>query len=143
MQSGRKQGHHDVALLGLRNYDLLWIYQNVRKGIAYSAFEHFQRNTALATEALAALAGIPRRTLARRKEQGRFEPDESDRLVRFAKLFGRALELFEGDADAAREWLTTPQRGLGGIAPVELGKTDIGVNEVENLIGRLEYGIPT
>ncbi len=143
IQPGRKRGHHYVALLGLRNYDLLSIYQSVRKGIPYSAFEHFQRNTALATDTLAALAGIPMRTLARRKEHGRFEPDESDRLVRFARLFGRALELFEGDADAAREWLTTPQRGLGGIVPLELGKTDIGVNEVENLIGRLEYGIPT
>jgi putative toxin-antitoxin system antitoxin component (TIGR02293 family) len=143
IQMGRKRGHHYVALLGLRNYDLIWIYQSVRKGIPYSAFEHFQRNTALTTDALAEWAGIPKRTLARRKEQGRFEPEESDRLVRFSRVFGRALELFEGDADAAREWLTTPQRGLGGIVPLELGKTDIGVHEVENLIGRLEYGIPT
>jgi putative toxin-antitoxin system antitoxin component (TIGR02293 family) len=143
MQAGRRRGHDYVALLGLRNYDLLWIYTSVRKGIPYSAFEHMQRNTAFATDALAELANIPKRTLARRKEQGRFDPDESDRLVRFSRLFGRALELFEGDPDAAREWLSSPQRGLGGIAPLELGKTDIGVNEVENLIGRLEYGIPT
>ncbi len=142
VRAGPKRGHHYVALLGLRNYDLVSIYQSVRKGIPYSAFEHFQRNTALATDMVAALAGIPKRTLARRKEQGRFEPDESDRLVRLARLFGRALDLFESDADAAREWLTTPQRGLGNVVPLELGKTDIGATEVENLIGRLEYGIP-
>src|SRR5262249_46289527 len=107
------------------------------------AFEHFQRNTALSTDALASLTNIPKRTLARRREQGRFEPDESDRLVRFARVFGRALELFEGDTDAARTWLLSPQQALGGIVPLELARTDIGVNEVENLIGRIEYGIPT
>ena len=69
-------------------------------------------------------------------------PRESDRLGRLARLFGRAHDLFEGDADAAREWLTTPQRALGNIVPLELGKTDIGATEVEILIGRLEYGIP-
>jgi putative toxin-antitoxin system antitoxin component (TIGR02293 family) len=143
IRSGRKRGHHYVALLGLRRYDPLWIYTSVRKGIPYSAFEHFQRNTSLTTDTLAALTNIPKRTLARRKEQGRFEPDESDRLVRFSRIFGRALELFEGDADAAREWLSSPQQSLGGITPFELGKTDIGVNEVEHVIGRIEYGIPT
>jgi putative toxin-antitoxin system antitoxin component (TIGR02293 family) len=67
---------------------------------------------------------------------------ESDRLVRLARLFGRALDLFESDAGAAREWLTTPQRALGNVVPLEVGKTDIGATKVQNLIGRLEYGIP-
>jgi putative toxin-antitoxin system antitoxin component (TIGR02293 family) len=67
---------------------------------------------------------------------------EPDRLIRLAGLFGRALDLFEGDAGAAREWLTTPQRALRYVAPLELGTTDIGATEVENLIGRPEYGIP-
>ena len=70
-------------------------------------------------------------------------PEESDRLLRVSRVFGRALELFEGDRDAAATWLTSPQRALGGLVPFELAKTDVGAQEVERLVGRLEHGIPT
>ena len=87
------------------------------------------------------LVDIPRRTLARRKREGVFPPDESDRLFRAARLFARALELFDGNRDAASEWLTTAQPALGGSAPITLARTDFGTREVERLIGRLEHGV--
>jgi putative toxin-antitoxin system antitoxin component (TIGR02293 family) len=68
--------------------------------------------------------------------------EESDRLVRIARLFGRALDLFDGNVDAARTWLATQQPALGDLAPLELAKTDVGTIEVERLIGRLELGLP-
>ena len=88
------------------------------------------------------LVQLPARTLARRKAAGRLEREESDRLLRASRVFGRALELFEGDADAAREWLLDRQPLLGGLVPLELATTDVGAAEVERLIGRLEHGIP-
>ena len=142
LNRGRAQGLFYAALLGLRTYDALRIFASVRKGLAYSAFEHLQRNTAIPAAAFAELTGIPQRTLTRRKEQGKLEPEESDRLLRVARVFGRALQLFEGNVDAARTWLTTRQPALGRLTPLELAKTDVGTNEVENLIGRLEFGIP-
>jgi putative toxin-antitoxin system antitoxin component (TIGR02293 family) len=115
----------------------------VRKGLAYAVLLRLQRNTSLPLAVLADLVQIPPRTLARRKQEGRFDADESDRLVRAARVFGRALELFEGDARGAREWLSRAQGALGGLVPLDLAKTDVGAHEVENLIGRLEHGIPT
>ena len=56
-------------------------------------------------------------------------------------VFGRALELFEGDARVAERWLSSPKRALGGAVPYELAKTEAGVREVEGLIGRLEHGV--
>jgi uncharacterized protein (DUF2384 family) len=53
------------------------------------------------------------------------------------------MELFEGDGDAARSWLTARQPALGGMAPLEFAGTDVGAGEVESLIGRLEHGIPS
>lgn len=141
IRSGRREAHAYVALLGFRTYDALKIYADVRKGFSYAAFEHFQRNASLSAVALAELAQIPARTLARRKEQGRLGPEESDRLVRFARVFARALELFEGRAEIARDWLSAPQRALGGATPLALAATDVGASEVQNLIGRLEHGI--
>ncbi len=115
----------------------------MEKGLAFQALERFQKNTGLSTIDLAQVVAIKMRTLHRRKERGRLEPDESDRLLRVSRVFGKALELFEGDADAARQWLSTPVSALGGKRPMVLAKTDLGAREVEALIDRLEHGVLT
>ncbi len=143
LKSGDKLQYLYVALLGLRNYEPLKIYDRVRAGLSFSAFIRFQRNTSLESDDLAALIQLPARTLARRRAAGSLEPDESDRLLRASRVFGRALELFEGDSEAAREWLLDRQPLLGGLVPLELATTDVGALEVERLIGRLEHGIPS
>lgn len=143
LKAGHKAQYFYVALLGLRNYDPLKIYAHVRMGFSFAALERFQRNTSLESGELAALVQLPPRTLARRKAAGRLEPDESDRLLRASRVFGHALELFEGDSEAAREWLLNKQPLLGGLIPLELATTDVGALEVERLIGRLEHGIPS
>ena len=134
--------HFYVALLGLRDYRPFRIYLQLQKGLGYTAFERFQRNTGLAAGAIAELIQLPARTLARRKEAGRLEPDESDRLARAARVFSRALSLFEGDPAAARHWLLSRQPLLGNRVPLELAGTDVGAAEVEHLVGRIEHGIP-
>ena len=101
----------------------------------------FSFRSAVSAGELATLVSIPARTLARRETTGRLEPEESDRLLRLSRVFGRALELFEGDAPAAREWLATPQRALGDERPMVLARTDVGAREVEALVERLEHGI--
>ena len=73
---------------------------------------------------------------------GRLQPEESDRLLRASRVFGRALELFEGDPEAARRWLDTPQAAIGGARPFDTIRTDIGAREVEFVIDRLEQGLP-
>ena len=141
--AGRSRPEHFyVALLGLRTYQPIRIYAQLQKGLGYTAFERFQRNTGLSAAALAELIQLPARTLARRKEAGRLLPDESDRLMRAARVFGRALELFEGEPEAARHWLTSKQPLLGNLVPLDLSSTDLGARAVEQLVGRLGHGIP-
>ena len=113
----------------------------MREGFSYSALERFRRTAALSAVAVAELLQIPPRTFHRRKEEGRLRPDESDRLLRFSRLFGKTLELFEGDVDAARAWLSSPLAALGGARPIELAQTEPGTGDVDDLIGRLEHGI--
>ena len=66
----------------------------------------------------------------------------SDRVVRFAKLMGKAVKVF-GNLDDARQWLSSPQFGLGGAVPLDYAKSELGAREVENLLGRIEYGVYT
>jgi putative toxin-antitoxin system antitoxin component (TIGR02293 family) len=130
-----------VVLLGLSIFDTADLVSAIEKGFRYQTFERFRRNIALPVETIMALVSIPRRTLTRRKLEGRFAPDESDRLVRASRVYSKALQLFDGDSTAASRWLTTPQRGLGDAAPAALSSTDVGAREVERLIDRLEHGV--
>ncbi len=83
---------------------------------------------------------MSRATLHRRKNQGKIDKGESERLVRYQRLLKKAEDVF-GDASNAREWLTQKQAGLGNAVPLEFAKTEIGAREVENLLGRIEYGV--
>ena len=46
-----------------------------------------------------------------------------------------------GNKDDAWNWLQSPVRGLGNVAPVDLIATETGALEVTDLIGRLEHGV--
>ena len=141
LHDGFPGAHGYVLLLGLDTFDLPDLLVALAKGFGYRAFERLQRNTGLPVDTLLTLVGLPRRTLTRRKAEGRFLPEESDRLLRASRLVARALELFEGDLPAAMDWLTAAQPALGGAAPLALGSTDVGAREVERLILRLEHGV--
>jgi putative toxin-antitoxin system antitoxin component (TIGR02293 family) len=141
LRRGAPGPHAHVILLGLETFDPVDLLRAVKKGLSYRAFERFRRNTSLSFERVTNLIDIPRRTMTRRKREGRFLPDESDRLLRASRLFAKALELFDGDRDAATEWLTTAQPALGGAVPLDLATSELGALEVGRLIGRLEHGV--
>lgn len=130
-----------TVLLGLRKTGALSLATAVRNGLAYRALDRFSRETELPLGALGELIQIPSRTLVRRKTEGRLHPEESDRLLRVSRIFGLAIDLFEGDRALALHWLSSAQHALGDETPMALIQTDVGAREVESLIGRLEHGI--
>ena len=116
-------------------------HSNKPPGFSYDAFEQLRENAGLSADDVAAWLQLAPRTLTRRKQQRSFAPDESDRILRAARVLRRAIELFDGDREAAAEWLKTPQRALAGIAPLDVARTEVGARDVENLIGRIEHGV--
>jgi putative toxin-antitoxin system antitoxin component (TIGR02293 family) len=135
--------HYYAVLLGLQNYELVQLMERVERGLSYNALERFQRNIAWSYVDVLDWLQISPRTLTRRRKQGRLTPEESDRLLRASRIFAKAVGLFEGDPHAAADWLSSPQRALGGAIPVDFAKTEIGSREVESLIERLEEGVFT
>jgi putative toxin-antitoxin system antitoxin component (TIGR02293 family) len=136
-------GNYYVFLLGLRVRETPELLKRIKEGLHYRSWENFIRNTDLRKEDAVRFVQISPRTLARRKEEGRLHSDESDRLMRAARIFVQTLDLFEGDFESARRWLAAPQPALGGSTPIEYASMEVGAREVEELIGRLEHGIPS
>jgi len=140
--NGHPPGPYDYAmLLGLKDLSWMSLVANIERGFPYSALQHLQRNTGIAPEALSRWIRMAPRTLARRRSQGRFTPEESDRLLRAARVFACVLEMFRGDRAEARGWLFDKPRAFGGATPIEISRTELGASEVEHLIGRIRHGV--
>jgi putative toxin-antitoxin system antitoxin component (TIGR02293 family) len=136
--SGVGPGAHGyVTLLGLMTFDLPDLLRSVEGGLAVRTFDQFVESTGLTPERASEFADISRRTLGTRREEGRFSRDESDRLVRAARIFGGAMTLFKGDRVTAAAWLASGQPTLGGSVPIDLARTDLGAREVERALGQL------
>jgi putative toxin-antitoxin system antitoxin component (TIGR02293 family) len=112
----------------------------IREGLPFAEFHALIELLALPEEELGRLIGISPATLSRRKKDGRLGTPESERIVRFARLFGMAMEVL-GSENAAREWLKTPNPGTVGESPLSYADTELGAREVENVLGRLDHGV--
>lgn len=140
LKHGSPGPHAYTVLLGLEYFDLPNVLGAVEKGFPFKSFERLMRNMDIPSDRLAEIVGIPRRTLARRKIEKRFTSDESERLLRGARVFAKTLHLFDGERDAAVEWLLTLERALGK-APADLIQTEVGARDVERVIGALQHGV--
>jgi putative toxin-antitoxin system antitoxin component (TIGR02293 family) len=127
--------------LGLTAANPAELIRQLERGFSFKTMEALESRSGVALSQLATVIGIPGRTLARRRVSRRLTPEESERLLRISSVFEAAVDLFEGDAAAAVNWLNTPRKALGDRTPLAYARTEPGAREVENLIGRLEHGI--
>jgi putative toxin-antitoxin system antitoxin component (TIGR02293 family) len=109
-------------------------------GLPVWELNELQATLAVPMDKLGPMLGISKATLQRRKNEGRLDQAESDRVLRYARLMGKAVAVFESE-ESARQWLNSPQFGLGGAVPLQYAETEVGAREVENLLGRIEYGV--
>lgn len=117
------------------------LVEQIQAGLAVGELQELQANLGLPAEQLAGLLGISRATLHRLLGgPGPLSPSVSDRMIRVARLVGQAIEVFE-DEDIAKQWLNSAQIGLGGAVPLDYAQTEVGAREVENLLGRIEFGV--
>jgi putative toxin-antitoxin system antitoxin component (TIGR02293 family) len=113
----------------------------VREGLPVKALFLLAERLDLRQAEISEKIGIPQRTLTRRITQhSRLTPAESDRTVRLAQVYSTAAETL-GDGDKAAAWLKTPNRALRGGRPLDQLDTDPGVREVEDVLGRIAYGV--
>jgi putative toxin-antitoxin system antitoxin component (TIGR02293 family) len=113
----------------------------IRKGLPSGSLIVLGEKLELKNAALSETLGIPQRTLTRRMSRhSRLTVAESDRTVRLARVYATAVEMI-GNAGKAAEWLRTPNRALGGQVPIDQLDTDLGAREVENILGRIAYGV--
>jgi len=113
----------------------------VQQGLPWHEAEFVAGELGITLAEFADLLGISQPTFFRRRKQKRFSVAESDHIMRFARLWSLALDVFE-NPEGARDWLKAPALGLGGRIPLQGARTETGAREVEILLQRIDYGVP-
>lgn len=95
----------------------------------------------LSQEALARLLGVSARTVSR-WECGISElnPLAVKELRRWLRVLERLQEVFK--PSALPRWFNQPNEALGGRTPFEVACVPDGEEELLDLLGRIEWGIP-
>jgi putative toxin-antitoxin system antitoxin component (TIGR02293 family) len=89
---------------------------------------------------LAKALSVTRATLINKKKGERFGAGLSEKIVGMADLYSYGFEVFE-DKERFNQWMSKPNKALGGQIPYDLIDNQFGREEVRNLIGRIDYGI--
>jgi putative toxin-antitoxin system antitoxin component (TIGR02293 family) len=114
--------------------------ERVREGLPFAALSAVMEQYGISRDVLCDLLHLSPRNFLRRRDQKRLSPDESDRVYRLARVIAHANRVFE-DPDESADWIQTPNASLGKQQPLTLLDTDIGVQEVDQVLGRIEHGI--
>lgn len=84
---------------------------------------------------------VPRSTLVRRQKEGSpLSVEESQKAERVARVFSFAVEVW-GDEKGAREFMKKSHPMLDNRTPFEASLNELGARQVEQILGRLMFGI--
>ena len=130
----------DLKLVGFKSSNVMEQIAELKKGLPAGMVDALARELEVSRKELARIAGVAERTLIRKVQDGRLTTDQSERMARIARLLIRAIEVLDGNEQALR-WLKAPRPQLGGKAPLDFADTELGCQEVVNLLGRIEHGV--
>jgi putative toxin-antitoxin system antitoxin component (TIGR02293 family) len=115
-------------------------WREIERGLPLSTLEEFSTYSGIAVKDFLEVV-IPARTLKhRRQKKESLNLDESDRLVRVARLYELAVKVF-GDPDKARRWLTKPKMRFDERTPLSMMHTGLGGQGVEEMLYQIDEGV--
>lgn len=133
-------GIHHVTKSGTEESEPQFLIKTLKKGLPYKAYIDLGAERELGTESFLPILGISIATLKRRAKEKTFNPAESNRLYRFASLLADASNAL-GSKEKAILWFKSPNRALSGDTPIDRLVTEVGYQQVQDLINRIKYGI--
>ncbi len=134
---------HETAPFEVRwspETDVLDRVEELKKGLSSDVVDELCMDLLITRQEVARYTGIPERTLNRKMKEGRLSCGQSERIVRVNRLLEKAVRVL-GTQKQAVQWLKTPRSHFRGKIPLEMAETELGTEEVFNLLGRIEHGV--
>lgn len=113
----------------------------VRRGVSYHAIEAISKKMNTPVKDMLVLLNIPQTTYnKKRRENSLLSGRDSEFILLLSELTDFGQEVFNGEKDKFSRWLKKPNLSLGGLTPESLLDSVTGIQEVRNVLNRLEYG---
>ncbi|GLU51086.1 antitoxin Xre/MbcA/ParS toxin-binding domain-containing protein [Dyadobacter frigoris] len=118
------------------------VIRTSREGVLRSVVDTVSQMVKLTDNEMAYLLGMTPRNLHRIAPDKRLGTDASERLLLLKNILIHALDTFEGKEAIIRNWLRTPISELNDQTPLQMMDTVTGFSLVDDVLGRLDYGLP-
>jgi putative toxin-antitoxin system antitoxin component (TIGR02293 family) len=112
----------------------------IHGGIRPSLFTKMARHIGMPQKGLAKVLRLNARTLRNRSAGQRLTETESEKSLRVARVYAKAIDILGSD-ESARKWIVSPIKSLGNRRPVDFLETDVGTQEVLNVLNAIEWGV--
>lgn len=110
-----------------------------RKGIQAKYLVVIQEFTSLSDKELSAILPISQRQLVRYEKTHKLNKEITSHLIQLIELFQKGYKLF--GKEKFKLWIRTPNKVLNQKTPIEIMDTSIGIELIEDVIGRIEHGV--
>ncbi len=117
------------------------VIDKARQGMLRSEVDQVAGLVGLTDKEMARILNMSDRNLHRLKSDERLSRDASERLLLLTNLLRHGLDVFDDDAETLVGWLRSPIRELNSQSPLYLLDTTTGFGLVDDVLGRIEWGI--
>jgi len=115
-------------------------YYKSNEGISKSDFLGIVAMTGLNLTEFSSLLPVTRRTIEKVKDEELLSPVVSDHILQIAALYQHGKDVFD-DMESFKVWLHSPLIALGEKKPLDFMNNGTGISLINDLIGRIEYGV--
>ncbi|WAC11069.1 antitoxin Xre/MbcA/ParS toxin-binding domain-containing protein [Dyadobacter pollutisoli] len=132
----------DFVPYGMKPASDFNVIKTSREGVLRSVADDVSNLVGLTDNEIAYVLGMTPRNLHRIQAEKRLGTEASERLLLLRNVIIHALDTFEGKENTVRNWLRTPINELNDQSPLQLMDTITGFGLVDDVLGRLDYGLP-
>ncbi len=118
------------------------VIHSSREGVFRSLVDQVSQMVGLTDNEMAYILGMTPRNLHRISSEKRLGTEASERLLLARNILIHALDTFEGKRAVVLNWLRTAIPELNNQSPYQLMDTVTGFGLVDDVLGRLDYGLP-
>lgn len=111
----------------------------IHQGATRQELEHFKYTSDLDYESIAKMLNVTKATLFNKRTGERFDSSLSERLMALTDLYSYGYDVM-GSREKFNRWMKTDNVALQG-KPLDFADTIYGINEIKNILGRIEHGI--
>ena len=113
----------------------------IRNGLPYGAIEFLSYKAKVSNKTILTLLNITKTTYNRKKNnQDKLDTRDTEMVLMIAEILDYGVKVFNNETKKFQRWLKKPNISLGNTTPLGLFDSNTGINEVRNILNKIDSG---